>query len=203
MFHYTTIENSIKIFQSKKLWLVSSCEMNDVTDRFYANLFVTVAILFSNDANAMLLRKNLEAKDILRINMKTLEIPFYSASFCENNNNDYLWKNYADNNKGICIEMDEKYLLNYFDTVVKDNYEPIDENDQFKETSIIAKRKVEYNYPIDTFLKALEFTKQYCVSKKDINNPNEHSKICFQNWLNLTLSIFAGTIKADSFSKED
>lgn len=203
MFHYTTQEGLCGILQSKKLWLVSSLEMNDVTDRFYANLFVTTALFSSNDEDATLLRSNLGAEDILRINMDTLEVPFYSASFCENNNNDYLWQNYADGNKGVCIEIDDDYFNTYKDSVVKEMYEPLDAEDVPGNETIIEKRKVKYNYPIGYFLDVLKITKNCCISEKDVNAPDEYTKTRFGNWLFLTLTLLAGTIKAQRFSEED
>lgn len=203
MFHYTTQEGLLGILRSKKLWLVSSREMNDVTDRFYANLFVTTALFSSNDEDATLLRNNLSAEDILRINMDTLEVPFYSASFCENNSNEYLWQNYADGNKGVCIEIDDNYFNTYKDKVVKEMYESLDAEDIPENEIIIEKREVKYNYPIEYFLAALKFTKKCCISEKDMNAPDGYTKIHFENWLFLTLALLAGTIKAENFSKED
>lgn len=203
MFHYTTQEGLLGILRSKKLWLVSSREMNDVTDRFYANLFVTTALFSSNDEDATLLRNNLSAEDILRINMDTLEVPFYSASFCENNSNEYLWQKYADGNKGVCIEIDDNYFNTYKDKVVKEMYESLDAEDIPENEIIIEKREVKYNYPIEYFLVALKLTKKCCISEKDMNAPDGYTKIQFENWLFLTLTLLAGTIKAENFSKED
>lgn len=203
MFHYTTQEGLLGILRSKKLWLVSSREMNDVTDRFYANLFVTTALFCSNDEEATLLRNNLSAEDILRINMDTLEVPFYSASFCENNSNEYLWQNYADGNKGVCIEIDDYYFNTYKDKVVKEMYESLDAEDIPENEIIIEKREVKYNYPIEYFLDTLKLTKKCCISEKDMNAPDGYTKIDFENWLFLTLTLLAGTIKAEYFSKED
>ena len=203
MFHYTTQEGLLGILRSKKLWLVSSREMNDVTDRFYANLFVTTALFSSNDEDATLLRNNLSAEDILRINMDTLEVPFYSASFCENNSNEYLWQKYADGNKGVCIEIDDNYFNTYKDKVVKEMYESLDAEDIPENEIIIEKREVKYNYPIEYFLAALKLTKKCCISESDMNAPDGYTKIQFENWLFLTLTLLAGTIKAENFLKED
>ena len=53
LYHYTDIKGLKGILKSKKLWLVSLSEMDDISDRTYANLFATTALLSSSDENAV------------------------------------------------------------------------------------------------------------------------------------------------------
>ena len=197
MFHYTNEKGLNGILKSKKLWLVSSLEMNDITDRFYANLFVTTALLKCKDEDAVLLAKELTLEDILQVNIKSLEIPFYSASFCERNDNDYLWIKYADGNKGVCIEINEDFFNEYKDKVVSENYNSLEEDTPENEI-IIKKRRVEYGCPYNIFLDVLRLTKDFCINK-----PDGYRKEGFQNWLSLTLAILSGVIKSDNYSEEE
>ena len=113
MFHYTNEKGLYGLLSSKRLWLVSSGEMEDITDRFYANMFVTIALLRTDDEDVKKIRENLDAKDIIQANMEALEIPFYSASFCMDSKNECLWEKYADRRKGVCIEFNEDYFYEY------------------------------------------------------------------------------------------
>lgn len=200
MFHYTTLDGLIGILDSKKLWLVSSLEMNDKADRFYANLFATTALLISDDENALLLKEKLSPEDILNINMETMDIPFYSASFCEDCNNDSLWQIYADNNHGICIEFDETVFEEYQKQIVKEKYRMLEYEDATPQ-NIISKRKVLYGYPEKDFFKVLKSTKLCCVPEDEEENI-EYKKSLFKNWFKLTLLLFAGMVKSETFSKE-
>ena len=57
-----------------------------------------------------LLRGNLTDKEIKEINTESLKVNFYSMSFCERNDNEYLWDNYTENQTGFCIEIDYDYF---------------------------------------------------------------------------------------------
>lgn len=203
MFHYTTIDALCEILKSKKLWLVSSLEMDDVTDRFYANLATTIVLLTSENEEVALLRKHLTPEDILRINMETLEVPFYSLSFCERNDNEYLWKNYAENNNGVCIEFDEKYCKEYVYKTIELNYQALDDNSIPPQKEMIEKRKVYYGYREDVVCEVLKATKEMAIETDPKVVVTSNQKFQYENWLFLTISILAGTIKANEFSKEE
>ena len=205
IYHYTNYDGLKGILESKRLWLVSSRLMSDITDRFYGNLFAMLALLKSENKDVKFLRDNLEYEDILEVNMQTFEVEFYSASFCSRFDNDHLWDNYAALNKGFCIEIDNDCLCNYINTVIEDNLSKIDEADEITEfdKDILLPRRVEYGYPIDFFNKVIEDTKKFAMSEDDYNSSNVHKKQHFKNWLLLSLIIFAGVVKGKKFDEEE
>ncbi len=204
IYHYTNEKGLLGILNSKKIWLVSSREMSDITDRFYANLFATIALLKSDDEDIMNLRDNLTVQDILDVNMKTFEVEFYSASFCNRSDNEYLWQNYADSSKGFCIEIDYDVLRKYMNDVLVKNYDKLDEYDEILESDkdILKPREVSYGYPIDTFLDVIRLTKNIFGSNEHIENQNiVHES--YRNWLLFTLLILSGIVKGTDFKNEE
>lgn len=114
MFHFTDKEGLNGILKSKSLWLTNTKDLNDFSERIYANILFTTLLFETNNEDVNYLRNNLSIGDILQENFSVLECDTYSASFCKNSNNDYLWDNYADNKKGVAIEVNEQYLNEYF-----------------------------------------------------------------------------------------
>ena len=194
LYHYTSFEGLQGILESKKLWLVSSLEMNDVTDRFYANLYALTALYSLDDPDIKLLRDNLTQQDILDINAETFDASFYSASFCANCNNEYLWEHYAKDYTGVAICFDKEKILNAINQIVLDYKNGLDEcyeDDVSPPNDIIVFRKVLYGTPNDQFLDV--------VRKFKPPNEGEH----YKTWYLAVLSVCAGMIKASAFEKED
>lgn len=204
LYHYTSEKGLQGILKSKKLWLVSSMDMSDITDRFYGNLFATVALFKSDDEDVKLLREHLTMQDIIEVNMQTFNVQFYSASFCDKSDNDYLWRNYADSNKGFCIAIDNSILIKHMNTVVDNNLEKIDEDDEITENDkdILVPRTVRYGYPIDWFIKIIKDTKRIAISDEDINHPDSLSGEHYKYWLYFSLTILAGIVKDSNFEQE-
>lgn len=198
IYHYTNEKGLFGILSSKSIWLVSSKEMSDNTDRFYGNLFATIALLKSDDENVKLLREHLSESDILCMNMQSFEVQFYSASFCERKDNDYLWMNYADNNKGVSIGIDEQVLDNYFLSTIKDKYNYLDQDNyiKFVKNNLVEKRKVMYDYPISDFVKITT-----CLRPDSYSLENNES--VYRNWFFLILCVLAGIVKAEKFNEEE
>jgi len=194
LYHYTSFTSFEKMMQSKNLWLVASTEMADMTDRYYANLYVLTALYNIDDKDVLLLRDNLTQNDIIEVNMETFEAPFYSASFCYEKENDYLWKHYADMDKGVAICFDKEFFSKSVREIVCKYYRAIDEADE-AHTEIITIRDVLYDVTNTTFLDIVKKTKPdpYYLS----NSPN-----AYKTWLLLILSTLAGVVKAKQFSSE-
>lgn len=196
LYHYTGMKGLNGILESKRLWLVSSQSMSDITDRFYGNLFSTVALLKSEDQDIKLLREHLTAQDIIDINMQTFQVDFYSASFCDRSDNDYLWEKYSDSNKGACIGIDDTYLNNFFLATIREkfNYLEGDEESNVK-NDLLNQRKVLYHYPVGDFEKIVKLLRpdDYTLS----NNAN-----VYKDWLFFTICILAGIVKAKNSTKK-
>lgn len=194
LYHYTSFTSFEKMMKSRNLWLVASTEMADMTDRCYANLYVLTALYNIDDKDVVLLRNNLTQNDIIEVNMETFEAPFYSASFCYEKENDYLWNNYADMDKGVAICFDKEFFSKSVGEIVNKYYRTIDEVDE-AHTEIIAFRDVLYDVPNSKFLDIVKKTKPdpYYLS----NSPN-----AYKTWLLLILSTLAGIVKAKRFSSE-
>lgn len=202
LYHYTSEEGFLGILRSKKLWLVSSMEMSDISDRFYGNLFATTALLTSDHHDAVLLRSKLSQQEILDINMKTFQTAFYSASFCDQPDNPYLWENYASKRSGYAISFDDDYFREQLDRIVSETYSSTGDEDTPNKEIIVENRQVQYGSPNEFFLKVLSSTKNCCIGPEDIENSVNHTNAHFRNWLELTLVVLAGIIKAEAFKEE-
>ena len=202
LYHYTSLEAFLNILKSKQLWLVSSLTMDDKTDRFYGNLFCLASLLKSNHTDAKLLRSRLKAKDILDINVDTLSVNFYSASFCERHNNKKLWEDYADNFRGVCFEFNENCLFDYEGELIKEKYRPLDDEDKPRNPIVIENRKVEYGESEHLFEKILEDMKRFCAIDEDAMT-NDKANLQFRNWLELMLITVAGVVKSNDFKDEE
>lgn len=205
IYHYTNINGLNGILESKCLWLVSSQSMSDITDRFYGNLFATVALLQSNDEDVKLLRDNLTMQDIMDINMQTFQVDFYSASFCSKSDNDYLWINYADSNKGVCLAFDDSFLRSHMNGIIADNLERIDEDDELTKSDkdLLIPRKVKYGYPIDFFIKVVKDMKKLTIGEYNSTCQDFRTKQLYKDWLLFSLIIMAGVVKDTIFREED
>ena len=198
LYHYTSFEGLQGILESKKLWLVSSLEMNDVTDRFYANLYVLTALYNLDDPDVKLLRDNLTRQDLLDVNSETFDAQFYSASFCADQNNEYLWEKYAKEHTGVAICFDKEQILKAIDQIVSDYKNRLDdcyEDDVSPPNDIVVFRKVLYGTPNDQFLEVVRKLKPKCEN----NMPPTY----FRTWYLAILSVCAGMIKANAFQQED
>lgn len=209
MFHYTNEKGLCGLLSSKRLWLVSSAEMEDITDRFYANLFVTIALLCTDDEDVKKIRETLHDEDILQANMEALEIPFYSASFCMDSKNECLWEKYADRRKGVCIEFNEDYFYEYINKVMTEKKNILEEEEisQEKEKNpyeknLIESRSVKYGYPVCSFLEVIKLTKRNYFPEQIDEIPSEHIKNRCKDWLVSVLRLFAGTIKSRQYEGE-
>ncbi len=203
LYHYTSLKSFKSILKNKCLWLVSSLEMSDKTDRLYGNLFGLVSLLKSDSEDAKLLRSRLEINDMLDVNVDTLNVNFYSASFCKRQTNKYLWENYASNYCGVCFEFNEDYFFERKNKLIKEKYRPLDEFDLPDDPIIIENRQVQYGNPITFFNKVLTDMKKFCICDDDIKNEGYSNNLHFKNWLELILIVFAGIIKSDSFNREE
>lgn len=205
LYHYTNENGLYGILNSKSLWLVSSMEMSDISDRFYGNLFATIALLKCDNEEVTLLRDNLTEKDILDVNMKALQTSFYSASFCKRNNNEYLWENYAGSNSGFCIEFNDNVLNEFINKIILENYEPLYHDEEITrfENDILNPRNVFYGYPEKLFIDANNITKKIALPDQKIINYDNHSHKYYKNWLFYILLLISGIIKSDLFNREE
>lgn len=121
IYHYTDENGLFGILESKNLWLVNLEDMIDPTDRVWAIVILKKVIKKSNKENAKILKRELKAKNINidQILSEHENIPFYSASFCKNNKNKFLWKYYGKKGKGFCIEFNASYLIEQIDEIIK------------------------------------------------------------------------------------
>lgn len=200
LYHYTNFDAFKNILATKSLWLVSSLEMSDRTDRIYGNLFCLTSLLKSDKESAIAIKDNLEISEILNLNVETLDADFYSASFCERNDNTFLWNNYASKFKGVCFGFDEVLFLDYIKKITKEHYDKLDDSDEPDDYPCIEKRKVEYGNPIPLFDKALSNATNIWPFK---NDDAFYEKECSKVQLKIALMILAGVVKSEDFEKEE
>lgn len=181
MFHFTDKEGLNGILKSKSLWLTNTKDLNDFSERIYANILFTTLLFKTNNEDVNYLRNNLSIEDILQENFSVLECDTYSASFCKNFNNDYLWDNYADNKKGVAIEVNEQYLNEYF----KSKF-----NNQ-----TISFRPVFYGVNKEQFLKIMNLVSSITIGLD--------SKKIAANRLYFALYIASGIFKDDKYKDEE
>lgn len=198
MYHYTKYESAISIIENKNIRLSSSLGMNDKTDRFFANLYATALILTSKDSVITGLRTHLEIDDIINANLKSLQIPFYSASFCERADNQHLWSNYANNHSGVCMAFNKEYLLRQMRMVLSDNFIPFDSDEK-------ADEYIEYIVPLRSvyYKEAEQFVTEVIKKTRPSEEYIKSSPFAYKHWLVMVYSIIAGVIKADKFKHEE
>lgn len=181
MFHFTDKEGLSGILKSKSLWLTNTKDLNDFSERIYASILFTTLLFKTNNEDVNYLRNNLSIEDILQENFSVLECDTYSASFCQNFNNDYLWDNYADNKKGVAIEVNEQYLNEYFKSKFINQ--------------TISFRPVFYGVNKEQFLKIMNLVSSITIGLD--------SKKIAANRLYFALYIASGIFKDDKYKDEE
>ena len=181
MFHFTDKEGLNGILKSKSIWLTNTKDLNDFSERIYANILFTTLLFKTNNENVNYLRNNLNIEDILHENFSVLKCDTYSTSFCKNFNIDCLWENYADNKKGVAIEFNEQYLNEY----LKNKF-----NNQ-----AISFRPVFYGVNKKQFLKIMNLVSNITIGLD--------SKKIAANRLHFALYIASGIFKAEKFKDEE
>lgn len=202
IYHYTAFESAKKILESKKLYLVSTMKMEDKTDRFYGNLYATVHLLTSNHRHYQDIRENLTTDEILKINEESLNLPLYSASFCKRQDNEYLWKNYADNKKGVALGFDEELLQKNIDETLRHCYKDIDGDkiDCPEPPKVLPLRPVIYSSS-----DAKEFMDKVADDLYNwlFANLDTGKTIDYKFWWKLILCLAGGVIKGTDYGKEE
>lgn len=202
IYHYTAFESAKKILESKKLYLVSTMKMEDKMDRFYGNLYATVHLLTSNHRHYQDIRENLTTDEILKINEKSFNLPLYSASFCKRQDNEYLWKNYADNKKGVALGFDEELLQKNIDETLRHCYKDIDGDkiDCPEPPKVLPLRPVIYSSS-----DAKEFMDKVADDLYNwlFANLDTGKTIDYKFWWKLILCLAGGVIKGTDYGKEE
>ena len=199
IYHYTNFDAAISIINYKNLRLVSSLEMEDQTDRFFANLYATIFILTSKDRETAEMRTHIDYDNIISANVESLKIPFYSTSFCERLDNEYLWKNYADKHAGVCIAFNKNYLLEQIRNVLLQNYVPLDLDEIAGEhiRDFVPIRSVYYKNAEEFLIDVVHKT------RPTDKNYTDNCPFAYKHWLERVFSAVAGVIKADEFKPEE
>lgn len=201
IYHYTTFKGLKGILSSKKIWLTYSQELNDVTDRSYAYMSVLVNLFKSDNEDVKILLSFLNKQDILDVIKELFDVPFYSASFCNRNDNNYLWVNYAEDSSGFCIKIDEEYMKDGITKILRDNYNSLDSEDVYENEYNLNPRKVKYELNETDLIKALSITKE--LSGFDFASTDKDKKVKSKFWLKLILMVFAGIIKHTNYHDEE
>lgn len=188
MYHYTNYTNLESIIKNRTFWITSSLAMDDKNDGIYASNCVRKMVDDKNCDYFSELRKVLCKERIENIFEQNNEIPFYSISFCEADN-EYLWKNYADNYKGICICLNEEIFGNCVREIKEElSSEEISSDSEF---GLLNFRNVEYG-------ESREYIEAVGNDLKKIYGEHPNG-----NWLEMLLYIVSGTIKEEKYNKEN
>ena len=201
IYHYTTFEGLKGILTSKKLWLTYSQELKDVTDRSYAYTSVMVNLFKSDNQDAKILLSCLTESDILDIIQELYDVPFYSASFCGRDDNEYLWKNYAEDYNGLCLKIDDSYMKENIKQIIKENYNSLDLEDRYEDKYDLNVRKVLYELDESLLVEELNNTKKHLGF--ELSNIDSDKVTNAKFLLKLILMRFAGTIKHHRFKNEE
>lgn len=201
IYHYTDENGLFGILESKNLWLINLEDMKDPTDRVWASVILKKVIKKSNKENAKILKRELKAKNINidQILSEHENIPFYSASFCKNNKNKFLWKYYGKKGKGFCIEFNASYLIEQIHKIIKKNYNSLGNGDIADSDLDICFRNLIYNFSKKNLETVLRDTKRLLFNDNIMNLTNEDLK----NWVLLTFDIYMGTIKKRKYHREN
>lgn len=185
LFHYTNYNALKGIIKNKELWLCSSLEMNDPFDRQHASNCVRRMVYNSQNTCFCDLKNNLSKEKIDFLFELFDKIPFYSVSFCKDDN-EYLWENYADNYNGVRITVDE----DVFTTCIQ-NYNEKFKNELSTGFDLLNFREVIYGEGYDYITKVFDdFEKFY-------NGDNKWYYL-----LETIIYIVSGTIKCKKYSPE-
>ncbi len=202
IYHYAAYENAKNILESQKLYLGSSTSMEDKIDRFYGNLYATVHLLTSNHRHYQDIRENLTTDEILKINEESLNLPLYSASFCKRQDNEYLWKNYADNKKGVALGFDEELLQKNIDETLRYYYKDIDGDKTYcpEPPKVLPLRTVTYSSS-----DAKEFMDKVAddLYNRFFTNLVKDKKVDYKFFWKLILCLAGGVIKGTDYRKEE
>lgn len=107
LYHYTIGEKAEKILESGKIWLRDIRYMNDTKEgQSILELVRKVSKTMFEEGS---ISENLLNYISSYSEMETRTF-FYVACFCKKNDNEHMWKEYADNSKGCCL------VLNSHDT---------------------------------------------------------------------------------------
>lgn len=202
IYHYTAFELAKKILESQKLYLGSSISMDDKVDRFYGNLYATIHLLTSNHRHYQDIRENLTTDEILKINEESLCVPFYSASFCKRQDNEYLWENYANNKNGVALGFDEELLQKNIDETLRHYYKDIDGDkiDCPEPPKVLPLRTVTYSSS-----DAKEFMDKVAddIYNRFFTNLVKDKKVDYKFFWKLILCLAGGVIKSADYKKEE
>lgn len=185
MYHYTDFDALKGIVERKELWLSSSLQMNDPFDRQHASICVKRMIFDDTCDYFSELRKSLSKDKIDYIFRLSDTIPFYSVSFCENDN-DYLWKEYAKNYSGVRVRFEK----DVFEECVKALNEEYS-NEFSMGFNLLSFRKIEYGNGRDYIKGVGDNVLEFCGGDNK-----------WYNWLELLLHIVSGTIKCNRYCPE-
>lgn len=202
IYHYTTFQSAQNILESQKLYLGSSISMDDKVDRFYANLYATVYLLTSKHKHYQGILENLTTDEILKINEESLRIPFYSASFCKRQDNQYLWENYADNKKGVVLGFDEELLQKNIEETLRHHYKDIDGDKTYcpEPPKVLPLRTVTYSgIDAEGFMdKVADDLYNWLFANLDTGKT-----VDYKFWWKLILCLAGGMIKGTDYKKEE
>lgn len=114
LYHFTGEAGLKGILKSKEFRLFSSNTVNDPMDRIFGKDCVAHAIMNSKPGSNLYILKDALNKHT-KMNSTQKPIEHYIMSFCEKNN-PYLWREYAAQETGYALVIDENYLR---DSIVK------------------------------------------------------------------------------------
>ncbi len=183
MYHYTDFNAFKGIVENKEFWLSSSLQMSDPLDRQHASLCLKRMVFDDNCDFFSELRESLSKDLINNIFAQNDAIPFYSASFCESEN-EYLWKKYAKEYTGIRICFEKNIFEEYMQNIKYDNELTMGFN-------LLNFREIKYGNGKEYIEKVGE----------DIKNLYDGDNKWYY-WLELLIFIVAGTIKCKIYSEE-
>ena len=185
MFHYTDFEALQGIIKNKELWLCSSRTMNDPLDRQHASLCVKQMVYDDSCDYFSELRHTLSKEKINSIFDQSDKIPFYTVSFCEEDN-DYLWREYAKDYSGVRICLDKIA----FDKCLKNLNEEYT-HEFSTDFDLLSFREIKYGNGQDYIKRVGDTFLKYCNGEKK-----------YELWLEMIIHIVSGTIKCNRYHEE-
>lgn len=116
IYHYTTIENLESILDSETIRFYT---VENFSDEYERKLLFSV----ENRAKGIFTDNISNIKyDIRKVLNKELSSDFiFIQSSTISHQNKYLWKEYGDNQKGICIKLSIKKYIKYIDSIIIDS----------------------------------------------------------------------------------
>lgn len=194
IYHYTNFKAIINIVKTKSFRLTSANMMNDLTDRCFGNIYVLTTLLTSKEKNLIELRNNLTYDQIMSISSKTLNVPYYSMSFCKHDN-DYLWEKYADERRGVALCLNLQHFKKEIEKYFIENQEKLDdEKEETDFTTFFNVREITYSNDKNFLKKVTDDMLKLCKSYDQTIN--------YELWLHLITVICGGFIKDKCYSEE-